>query len=175
MRNPGRIDLSATRYEICAKGQAERPESEVAKTFGQRGSRLLAKSATPVLSGHDRPAQGSLILQRKPGTQVSSTQKRRFLEGYDLWSTLPINQLPVAEAEARSRAFNTAIDAPVDASIHWADPKPWVISQDDPMKDVFGDRDQAHVLLADGAVLLLRRSDLDNKKLKAMLTFADGD
>ena len=43
------------------------------------------------------------------------------------------------------------------------------------MKDVFGDREQVNVLLADGAVVMLKRDELDNNKLKAMLTFADGD
>ncbi|PAY16447.1 hypothetical protein CKO51_26690 [Rhodopirellula sp. SM50] len=67
------------------------------------------------------------------------------------------------------------IEAPDDASIHWADPTPWVISEDDPIQDVFGDRDDARVLLADGSVLLLKRAEMDNQKLKAMLTIAAGD
>ncbi|MCS7466633.1 DUF1559 domain-containing protein [Stieleria sp. ICT_E10.1] len=67
------------------------------------------------------------------------------------------------------------IEAPDDASIHWADPTPWVISEDDPMENVFGNRDDARVLLADGSVLLLKRAEMDNQKLKAMLTIAAGD
>lgn len=67
------------------------------------------------------------------------------------------------------------VDAPPDASIHWADPSPWIISETNPMKDLFGDRDAARVLLADGSVLLLKRSETDNDKLKAMLTIAGGD
>ncbi|WP_372895250.1 DUF1559 domain-containing protein [Stieleria sp.] len=67
------------------------------------------------------------------------------------------------------------IEAPDDDSIHWADPTPWIISQDNLMNDVFGDRDDARVLLADGSVLLLKRADVDQQTLKAMLTIAAGD
>ncbi|QDV41893.1 hypothetical protein Enr13x_17360 [Stieleria neptunia] len=67
------------------------------------------------------------------------------------------------------------IEAPDDASIHWVDPTPWVISEDDPVEDVFGDRDDARVLLADGSVLLIKRAEIDQQKLKAMLTIAAGD
>ncbi len=66
-------------------------------------------------------------------------------------------------------------DAPKDASVHWADPSPWVISETDPMKDFFGDRDHVRVLMADGAVLMLDRKKMDNDKLKAMLTIAGSD
>ncbi len=34
------------------------------------------------------------------------------------------------------------IDAPLSAAIEWANPEPWVLSEDDPMSDVFGDRRQ---------------------------------
>ena len=67
------------------------------------------------------------------------------------------------------------VDAPKDASIHWADPSPWVISEANLIKDFFGDRDAARVLLADGSVLLLKRSETDAEKLKAMLTIAEDD
>ena len=66
-------------------------------------------------------------------------------------------------------------DAPMDNSIHWADPEPWVLSEADPMKDFFGDRDRVRVLMADGAVLMLDRSEMDNDKLRAMLTIAGKD
>lgn len=54
--------------------------------------------------------------------QVSSTQKRRFLEGYDLWSTLPVNQLPVDEAKSSYRAFQTAIEV-LRSGENWMDLK----------------------------------------------------
>jgi hypothetical protein len=68
-----------------------------------------------------------------------------------------------------------AIDAPESAAIEWANPQPWVLSVDDPMSDVFGDRDSATVVMLDGAVLVLRKSEMTNDKLKAMLTIDGGE
>lgn len=68
-----------------------------------------------------------------------------------------------------------AIDAPVDAAVEWANPKPWILSEDDPMSDVFGDRESATVVLLDGAALVLRKSEMTNAKLKAMLTIDGGE
>ena len=67
------------------------------------------------------------------------------------------------------------VDAPSSAAIHWADPESWVISEDDPMTDVFGARAAARVLMVDGSVRLLKKAELDDAKLKAMLTIAGGD
>jgi hypothetical protein len=68
-----------------------------------------------------------------------------------------------------------AIDAPESAAIEWANPQPWVLSVDDPMSDVFGDRDSATVVMLDGAALVLRKSEMTNEKLKAMLTIDGGE
>ena len=62
------------------------------------------------------------------------------------------------------------IDAPEAAAIEWANPQPWIISADDPAADVFGDRDRVTVLMLDGSVRVFTREELDNDKLKAMLT-----
>ncbi|WP_182868501.1 DUF1559 family PulG-like putative transporter [Stieleria mannarensis] len=67
------------------------------------------------------------------------------------------------------------VEAAREDAIHWADPTPWVISETNPMEDLFAGREAMRVLLADGSVLLLKRSDVDNAKLKAMLTIAAGD
>ncbi|MCA9137158.1 MAG: DUF1559 domain-containing protein [Planctomycetales bacterium] len=66
-------------------------------------------------------------------------------------------------------------DAPPEASVHWADPSPWIISEADPMKDFFGKRDRVQVLMGDGSVRVLGRAEMSNEKLKAMLTIAGGD
>jgi hypothetical protein len=68
-----------------------------------------------------------------------------------------------------------AIDAPESAAIEWSNPQPWVLSAEDPMSDVFGDRETAVVLLLDGAALALQKSEMTNEKLKAMLTIAGGE
>ncbi|TWU04438.1 DUF1559 family PulG-like putative transporter [Stieleria varia] len=67
------------------------------------------------------------------------------------------------------------IDAPESAAVHWANPEPWVISAEEPIKDVFGERDEVRVLMLDGSVLTLERAEMTNEKLKAMLTIAGGD
>ena len=68
-----------------------------------------------------------------------------------------------------------AIDAPESAAIEWMNPQPWVLSVDDPMSDVFGGRESATVVLFDGATMVLRKSDFNNDKLKAMLTIDGGE
>jgi hypothetical protein len=65
-----------------------------------------------------------------------------------------------------------AIHAPAAAAVNWADPQPWVLSEDDPAADVFGDRNEVAILFLDGSARVFTRQDLDNKKLKAMLTCA---
>ncbi len=67
------------------------------------------------------------------------------------------------------------IHAPAEAAVSWADPAEWKISPDDPMKDVFGDREEVAALFFDGSVRTLQRNELDNKKLSAMLTIAGGE
>ncbi|MCO8124689.1 DUF1559 domain-containing protein [Stieleria sp. TO1_6] len=67
------------------------------------------------------------------------------------------------------------IDAPPTAAIHWADPTPWQISTEDPIADVFGDRDRVRVLFVDGSVRLLLRSETTAESLKSMLTYAGKD
>lgn len=68
-----------------------------------------------------------------------------------------------------------AIDAPQSAAVEWANPQPWVLSEEDPMSDVFGDRETATVVFLDGAARELKKSEMTNDKLKAMLTIAAGD
>lgn len=67
------------------------------------------------------------------------------------------------------------IHAPPEAAVSWADPAEWKISPDNPMQDVFGDREEVMVLFFDASVRTLRRDELDNKKLSAMLTIAGGE
>ncbi len=68
-----------------------------------------------------------------------------------------------------------AIQVPDGSTISWADPKPWEISESDPMRDVFGDRDEVVVAMADGSSRVLKRAEMTNEKLKAMLTIAGGE
>ena len=63
----------------------------------------------------------------------------------------------------------------VSAAIEWANPQPWVLSEDDPMSDVFGDRETAAVVFLDGAGRVLKKSEMTNDKLKAMLTIDGGE
>jgi prepilin-type processing-associated H-X9-DG protein len=65
--------------------------------------------------------------------------------------------------------------APADAAVAWADPAEWIISPEDPMKDVFGDRDEVTVLFFDGSVRTFQRDEMDNQKLAALLTIAGGE
>ena len=68
-----------------------------------------------------------------------------------------------------------AIHAPPESAISWADPTPWTISKSNPMKDVFGDRDEVIVAMMDGSTRTLKKSEMTNDKLKAMLTIAGGE
>ena len=65
-----------------------------------------------------------------------------------------------------------AVDAPENVAIEWPNPEPWVLSVDDPMSDIFGDRDSVTVLMLDGAAVVLQKADVTNEKLKGLLTFA---
>ncbi|MGI9443886.1 MAG: DUF1559 domain-containing protein [Rubripirellula sp.] len=67
------------------------------------------------------------------------------------------------------------IDAPLPAATAWANPEPWLISAEDPMSDIFGDRETVAALILDGSVITLKKSEMTNEKLKAMLTFAGGE
>jgi len=67
------------------------------------------------------------------------------------------------------------IDAPDSAATAWANPEPWVISDENPVSDVFGDRETATALMLDGSVRNLTKSRMTNEKLKAMLTIAGGE
>ena len=62
-----------------------------------------------------------------------------------------------------------------DSDISWADPKPWKISESNPMRDVFGDREEVNVAMADGSSQVLKRIDMTNEKLKSLLTIAGGE
>jgi hypothetical protein len=64
------------------------------------------------------------------------------------------------------------IHAPASAAVEWSNPEPWVLSEDDPMSDVFGDRDRVEVVFLDGAAKTFARDELNNDTLKAMLTYA---
>ena len=68
-----------------------------------------------------------------------------------------------------------AIYTPVDESFSWADPTPWVISEDDPMSSVFGDRDSVLGVRMDGSTFRLEKEGMTNEKLKAMLTVDGGE
>ncbi|MDG1873824.1 MAG: DUF1559 domain-containing protein [Mariniblastus sp.] len=80
-------------------------------------------------------------------------------------------------SDCRDGTSNTifAIYAPPEAAVNWADPKPWTISKNNPMRDVFGDRDEITVAMLDGSVRKLKRSQMSNEKLKAMLTISGGE
>ena len=67
------------------------------------------------------------------------------------------------------------IDATDSAATAWANPEPWLISAKDPMSDIFGDRETVAALILDGSVVTLKKSEMTNEKLKAMLTFAGGE
>ncbi len=68
-----------------------------------------------------------------------------------------------------------AIYAPPAAEINWGNPEPWKISSRDPMADVFGDREEVTVAMMDGSSRVLKKSEMTNEKLKAMLTISGGE
>lgn len=67
------------------------------------------------------------------------------------------------------------IQAPPNSDQSWADPTPWKISESNPMKDVFGDRDEAVFIMADSSAVVIKKKDMTNEKLKAMLTMNGGE
>ncbi|MFK8112214.1 MAG: DUF1559 domain-containing protein [Rubripirellula sp.] len=64
------------------------------------------------------------------------------------------------------------IDAPSAAAIEWTNPKSWILSAEDPMSDVFGERNVVTVLMLDGSARRLKKSEMTNQRLKKMLTIA---
>ena len=46
---------------------------------------------------------------------------------------------------------------------------------DDPMADIFGDRDTFTALFLDGSVMTFKKSEMTNERLRAMFTIAAGD
>lgn len=67
------------------------------------------------------------------------------------------------------------IEAAPDEPINWADPTPWKISEANPMKDVFGKRDKVIAVMADASVVELKRSEMTNERLRALLTRNGGE
>ncbi len=84
---------------------------------------------------------------------------------------------PKTFSDVKDGTSNTiaVIHVPENAAIEWSNPEPWVLSVDDPMSDVFGDRETASVVLLDGAALVLKKSNMTNEKLIAMLTCDSGE
>lgn len=95
---------------------------------------------------------------------------------------VPVMPGSLWHGEGRPKEFRDVIDgtsntiailhAPADQAVEWANPEPWVISEDDPISDVFGDRDEVTAVFLDGSARKLLKKELDNKKLKALLTYA---
>ena len=79
--------------------------------------------------------------------------------------------------DVRDGTANTivAIEAPTNDAVAWADPRPWTISPDSPLADLFGDRDTVVALFLDGTARVLERQELSDAKLKAMLTYDGGE
>jgi len=68
-----------------------------------------------------------------------------------------------------------AIHAPDKDAINWGDPTPWKISESNPVRDVFGNRDEVVIVMMDGSTRTLNRKDMTNEKLKGMLTISGGE
>ncbi|MEM8666393.1 MAG: DUF1559 domain-containing protein [Planctomycetota bacterium] len=67
------------------------------------------------------------------------------------------------------------IDAPPADAVGWADPTPWEIDTEDPLSDIFGDRDTITAVIMDGSVRVFTREDLSGGKLEALLTIDGGE
>ena len=67
------------------------------------------------------------------------------------------------------------VHAPPSEGVVWTWPSDWIISEEDPVGDIFCGEDQISVLMLDGSTRVLRRNEIDNEKLKALLTFAGGE
>ena len=67
------------------------------------------------------------------------------------------------------------IEAAPGNEVSWADPTPWTISEKNPMRDVFGDRDEVTAVFVDGSTHVLKKSSMTNEKLKALLTRGGGE
>lgn len=95
---------------------------------------------------------------------------------------VPVFPGSIWQGEGPPKEFKDVIDgtsqtiamiyAPADAAVEWSNPEPWVISAEDPMSDVFGDRDRVEMVFLDGAARTFKKEELDNAKLKALLTYA---
>lgn len=118
----------------------------------------------------NQPHAGALIplYCDEPSRGARTTLRAPVLEG-SLWDGdgPPKDFRDVIDGTSNTIAV---IDAPEAAAVEWANPEPWVISEDDPAADVFGNRERVTVLMLDGSVRVFTREELDNDTLKAMLT-----
>ena len=67
------------------------------------------------------------------------------------------------------------IHVPDAAATEWTRPAEWEIDAEDPLSDVFGDREEILVMMLDGAVTTIAKPEMTNEKLKALLTFAGAE
>ncbi|MEM9587948.1 MAG: hypothetical protein AAGA03_11770, partial [Planctomycetota bacterium] len=106
-----------------------------------------------------------------PENQPSLTRMRFPVFPGSAWS---IDGPPKMFRDIIDGTSNTiaVIHAPADAATPWASPDPWILSEDDPVTSVFGDRGEVMVLMFDGGVRVLRRDETPEDLLCAMLTIA---
>jgi len=122
-------------------------------------------SANEKYSSHSIPIYANAL--SSPG---KTTLRAPVMQG-SLWhGDGPLKQF----RDITDGASNTiaVIDAPKSAAVTWSSPEPWIISPEDPMSDIFGERDRFTALMLDGAVKTFRKSEMTNDKLRALLTIA---
>ncbi len=123
--------------------------------------------------GEDNKRLGQLAITglTEGGSKPNQTRFRAPVYPGSLWDGEgdPKTFQDVIDGTSRTIA---AIHAPADAAVEWSNPEPWVLSIEDPASTVFGDRDRVTVLLLDGSARVFTKDQLDNEKLKAMLTYA---
>jgi hypothetical protein len=125
-------------------------------------------------SDHNKPIAAVVIPVLQSGDPSSKTRFRVPVLPGSLWhgEGPPKEFKDVVDGTSRTIAV---IHAPESAAVEWSNPDPWVLSADDPVSDVFGDRDRVAVVFLDGAARTFSRDELSNDKLKAMLTYAGGE
>lgn len=130
------------------------------QTWNSDDNKMLSQTLIPTYFDESRPS--------------AKTQFRAPVYPGSIWHG---QGPPKKFSDVKDGTSNTiaVIHAPENAAIEWSNPEPWVLSVDDPMSDVFGDRENVSVVLLDGAALQLKKSDMTNKKLIAMLTCDNRD